>query len=201
MSVLGSIAYTMSLGGVVFNQATAPSADSMIVQKVTVPAAKAGDLTTRTDADTGVVTVDDSGHSFIDTDRVDLYWDGGCRRGMAVSGVPSGAAVTIDGGNGDDLPVQDTAVTMIEPLLLDISVLGTNVNAIMLATAKLGQFVFVNVSDAEQYWRKIGAAFAWSWEENNGQVNPITGDQIEGVYLSHGEITAVEMKVGILHDN
>ena len=200
MTVAASIAQTMSLGSITFNRATAPVADGMIVHQVSVPAADPGDLTTRTDDDTGVVTVDDSGHAFAVSDRVDLYWAGGCRRGMNVTVVVT-TAVTIDAGAGDNLPSQGVSVTLIEPTLLDVSVLGTLVKSILLAAAQLGQFVFVNVSDVEQFQQKVGTGHAYVWEEDDGNVNPITGDQIEGIYLSHGAEAAATMKVGILHDN
>lgn len=200
MSVSSKITKNFSMGGETFNQSSTPSADGAIVHNITASAADAGSLTTRTDADTGVVTVDDSGHSFAESDRVDLYWEDGCRRGMSVSSV-SGAEVSIDGGDGDDLPAADTELTMVVPTLLDVSVLGTNVETILLYSASRGQFVFIDDSSVDQYDHEIGASKSWDWEDGNGVTNPITGHQIEGVYASQASTTASVMKIGVLFNN
>lgn len=200
MSVSGTITKSISLGGQTFNQSSTPSADAFIVHNESVAAGEEGSLTTRTDADTGVITVDDSGHSFAETDRVDVYWTAGCRRGMSVSSV-TGAAITVDGGSGDDLPAEDSTVTIIEPVLLDLSVLGTRVEAILLSTDTRGQFVFIDDGSLEAYQKELGAGYSFDWIDGNGTTNPITGDQIEGVYISHDGSSAATMKVGILHDN
>ena len=78
----------------------------------TLPTARAGTLSTRTDDDTGVLTVA-SGHGITTADTVDVYWSGGVRYGMTVTAT---AATTIDInlGAGDVLPAQDTAITVCE---------------------------------------------------------------------------------------
>jgi hypothetical protein len=172
----------------------------MIVHNVSVAAGEAGSLSTRTDNDTGTVTADDSGHGISDGDRVDLYWDGGCRRGMTV-GTVSGADIPIDGGNGDNLPTQDTSVTIVLPEELDLNVTGTNVNAILFYTAKHGQFVLEDDGSVEALAKEVGEAVTWIWHDGDGQDNPITGDTIEKVYLSHDDTSAATMKVGVVYDN
>lgn len=65
-----------------------------------------GQLTTRTDADTGVITVEsdsDGGHSITTSSKLDVYFQGGQRIGMDVTGVTN-KAITVDAGTGDDLP-------------------------------------------------------------------------------------------------
>jgi len=201
MSLSASLTKTLTLAGKNFSQSTAPTAEAAICHELSIPAGAAGTLSTRTDADTGVVTVDDSGHAFVDTDRVDIYWANGSRHGMAVSGAPTGNAITIDGGAGDDLPAALSSVTLVEPTLLDLSVLGTLVTAILLATTQLGWFVFADSGGTTHFAQRVGSDMVWDWQDGNGDANPITGDQIDKVWLSHGAAAAKAMKVGILHDN
>jgi hypothetical protein len=201
MSITVGVSKSAKIGGISKTQSSTVTGDGQIVHNVNIPAGDTGVLTTRTDGDTGVFTVGDSAHAFANTDRVDAYWVGGCRRGMAVSGVPSGNAITIDGGSGDDLPDQDTAMTLIEPVELDLSFLGTNVNYIVFHTAQRGQFVVVDDGDAEALAKELGAGVLWDWLENAGEDNPISGDQIEKIYVSHDSASAVIMCVGILYDN
>lgn len=70
--------------------------------------ARAGTLATRTGDDAGTVTFG-AGHGFVTGDLVELKWAGGERREM--SATVAGVAVTLDGGTGDALPVETTAVT------------------------------------------------------------------------------------------
>ena len=85
------------------------SASSGPVEILSPVAANQGDLTTRTDANTGTVTMDSGSHTIETGDTVNVYWAGGERKGMTV-GTVSGTTVPIDGGSGDDLPVADTEV-------------------------------------------------------------------------------------------
>jgi len=67
-------------------------------------------ITTRTDDNTGVATAL-TGHGIDSTDVVDVYWLGGFRLGM-VATVDTNA-VTIEGGSGDPLPLDNTAVILV----------------------------------------------------------------------------------------
>lgn len=68
-----------------------------------------GTLTTRTDDDTGEITVVGGNRGLTTSETVDVYWSGGSRTGMSITNV-AGAVVTIDGGSGDVLPSTSTAM-------------------------------------------------------------------------------------------
>ena len=70
----------------------------------------AGTLTTKTDADTGIVTLP-TGHGITDSGTVSVSWSGGGRGDMTVTAYDT-TTVSVDGGSGDDLPAQDTAVSV-----------------------------------------------------------------------------------------
>ena len=78
------------------------------------PHSIAGTLTTRTDDDTGVLTLT-SGHGVMTGNEVDVYWgeDGEHSRLEMTVGTVSGTTVPIDGGTGDNLPATSTAVHVI----------------------------------------------------------------------------------------
>lgn len=67
-----------------------------------------GELTGRTDDDTGIVTLA-TGHGIETADVVDVYWAGGVRYGMDAT--VDANAVTVDGGAGDALPILNTTIT------------------------------------------------------------------------------------------
>ena len=70
----------------------------------------AGTLTTRADDDTGIVTLP-TGHGITDSGTVSLSWSGGGRGDMTVTAYDA-TTVSVDVGDGDNLPAQDTAVSV-----------------------------------------------------------------------------------------
>lgn len=101
---------TISIGDVSLARANAISYDALVSYDVALAALNAaqttGTLGTRTDDDTGIITLGGS-HGIITSDVVDVYWSGGMRYGMTAT--VSVNDVTVDGGAGDVLPAQDTA--------------------------------------------------------------------------------------------
>jgi len=200
MSVTMNVAKSQSLGGVSFPESKAPTGDAMIVHNLSIAAAEAGDLTTRTSDTIGTLTVDDSGHSITTGVRLDIYWTAGTRRGVLV-GIVSGSSIPFTGGAGDVLPTNLTAITCAVPEEADVFVDGTNVAGILLYSAARGIIVLEDDGALEAYEKRLGAGITAEWHEDNGIDNPITGDAIEKAYFSQEGIVAGIMRLGILYDN
>lgn len=105
---------------------TAVECDTVIESKTTMAAlaaAKTGTLSTRTDDDTGEITLS-TGHGITTGMIVDIYWSGGVRYGVTV-GTVAGNAVPFGGeggeGAGDVLPIQTTAVTVCEQTEINLN--------------------------------------------------------------------------------
>ncbi len=204
MSVATSIGKTGAMGGLTFNEATSLATDGQITHAVQVPPGETSILTLRTSDTVGELTIDDSGHTIDTGERLDLYWiESGVkkrRRGVVV-GTVAGDVVPITGGTGDILPSSSTPITASEPVELDVAVLGTNVKAILLFTAKNGQFVFEDVG-GEVFFVQLDDNKAFSYNENEIPVNPITGDTLKSIFVSHDDpAVAQEMKIGLAYDN
>lgn len=154
-----------------------------------------GSLTTRTDANTGTVTMDDSGHGITTGDVVDLYWAGGSQRAVTV-GTVSGTTVPIDLGTGDDLPDADTAVTLKVPEEFDFVVTGDNVELLCVKAPVPGTIVFADGSG------DLSAAAYRITEENGGGrvwcsslgTNPLASKSVVKVKMSHGAADVREME-------
>jgi hypothetical protein len=95
------------------SRSLAATGNSAEVASPTLAAAKTGTLTTRTDNDTGTLTMT-AGHGITTGQTLDVYWAGGQRRGMTVGTVATNS-VPIDGGAGDNLPANTTAITAMVP--------------------------------------------------------------------------------------
>ncbi len=74
------------------------------------PHSVAGELSTRTDNDTGVLTLS-AMHGVMSGNTVNVFWEDGSRLGMTV-GTVSVNNVPIDGGTGDNLPASSSEVNV-----------------------------------------------------------------------------------------
>src|SRR5689334_22516911 len=123
---MGQSNYGISLqaGGLSIQKAVVHSADHPNCYDPTINAGLAGTLTTRTDNDTGVVTVA-SGHGVTASDTVDLYTSAGVliRKDMDVTGV-TGTTISIDLGTGSNLPTLNDPVVISKQQTVNTSIDG-----------------------------------------------------------------------------
>ena len=156
--------------------------------------AKTGTLTTRTDNDTGVVTAE-TGHGIISTDLVDVYWDDGKRVRMVAT--VSGDAVSLDGGAGDNLPAQDTEVTMMVPQSEVVGIVGNNMVA-LLARADTRATIHLKNGGTVHHTIDIASATdGYGWNSTDGVTNPIAGDTVLTAHMSHDDAENTR-EVGVL---
>jgi hypothetical protein len=196
----------LTLGGLSFPESRQLTSDGAIVHDVLPAVGQAGTLSTRSDDDTGVITMTDSGHTITTGARVDLYWTVGGVAGMCrdvTVGTVSGSSVPIEVASGDALPAQTSAITVCIPEELDIVVDGDQIAAIALYSVSVGQVSFVEDSDVEAASFPLGAGEVYLWHNVEGADNPLAGKDIVKVYLSHRGTTAATqiMRVGILYAN
>jgi len=191
-----------SIGGVSFSQSINLSADAALVQEESMVAADAGVLTTRTDNDTGEITLDDS-DAVVATGKVDVYWDGGRRYNMDAT--LAAGVLTVDGGSGDNLPTEDTEVTVMNPKVLSFELAADFVHVALLAKlTQLGIVIFwtgASGSGTPVLAWDVGLNQQRDWNNLNGQDDPIGAVVINHVSVSHGGVVAATAKVGALYNN
>lgn len=163
----------------------------------TLTAAKVGTLTTRTDANTGTLTMD-AGHGLVDADVIDLYWDGGVQYGVVVGTVATNS-VPIDTGIGDDLPIATTVITAVVQKSVNLSIDGDNadlVAAVIETTDKAlrtaGHVQFRDASNAEVAEIDFVTNVPQVWDITGGSANPFTGNVITNLRASQANSTATE---------
>lgn len=162
-----------------------------------LPAAATGDLTTRTDDNTGIVTLDE-GHSIV-TGKVDVYWDGGLRYGM--DGTVTVNSLTIDGGEGDALPAKGTAVTVANQVSVAAAFDGDNVKALGIQFERRGN-IDIREAAASALAREQPAGEVFEWTADSDVTNPLAAKDVATFELSNGDSAGTStVKVGILLDN
>jgi len=199
MSITMTVTKSIGLSGKTFAEQKSITADVGVVVEKSVPAAKTGVLTVRTDADTGSLTLAAS-HGVLTGDLLHIYWvDAGVnKRAVCPSaGTVATLVVPIDNCTGDALPTAATAVTVMVPLTEVFNVVGDDmVGLTMFSESALGTIILEN--DLTRVFDL--ASLAYVWYEDCGDVNPIAGDTISVVYFSHGDVSAKTMRVGAAYN-
>lgn len=174
-----------TLGGRTFTTDQTTTGENIGGSSPVVTAAKAGSLTTRTDADTGTIT-GSTGHGVVDGDKLDVYWSGGCRRNMTV-GTVSGNAIPIDGGSGDNLPALNTALTFKVPQTEgEWALAGADVRGLCVkAPTYRGQVVVRQSGGTEIAAFLVSPGHDYVWSVASGITNPVTGATIAKATFSH----------------
>lgn len=177
-----------SLGGVNHEESRTINGDTAIGTEISLSAAKAGTLTTRTDDNTGVVTLSVD-HGVTDGQKLDVYWSGGSRRGMTVGTVVD-QVVPIDGGAGDNLPALSSAITAMVPVVNDLELIGDNLVALIGSGSAKGIISIQETDGTERHVLQVYGAnriAGGSWLEEDGDTNPLAGQATEKVAFSHGD--------------
>lgn len=197
---------TMSAAGVNIQKTGSRTGDGLISREIELPAGKAGTLTTRTDNDTGIVTVA-SGHGMTDADTVDLYWSGGRRYGVDVTATGA-TTISFDLGAGDNLPVETTPVVIVKQVAINVALDGDNIQVLGLsfefaspAITDDGHVTFKDAAGDVIAQLDLEANTPQIYDVAGGQANPFTGDPITNAYASNGcSSSAATLKIISLED-
>lgn len=197
-----SLAYGVSLGSI--NQSVVRSGDSKIELEVSLPAGTAGTLSTRTDDNTGIVTV--SSHSITISDTVDVYWSGGRRYGVDVTAQDS-TTISIDLGAGDNLPTATTAVVIVKQVPFNLALDGDNAKIVGVsyevadASGNGCRVTLFDSADDTITGLDLDANVPNVVDIEGGQTNPYTGDPItDGVASNGSSSTAAVLKIQAIID-
>lgn len=202
-----SLAYAVSIGSI--NQSKIRTGDDLIDLQITLPAGKSGTLTTRTDDNTGIVTVA-SGHGITGSDTVDVYWAAGRRYGVDVTATDA-TTISIDLGAGDNLPTASTAVVVVKQVIVNKAIDGDNVEIIGLLAelaASTGFGVRITFFDAVSGGGSaVGSGIdldpnsPFVLDIEGGATNLLTGSPILSFVASNGDgSNACTLKIQGLQD-
>lgn len=163
----------------------------------TLDAAKTGQLTTRTDANTGTLTMA-SGHGITTGQIIDIFWAGGVQYGVT-AGTVSVNSVPIDSGIGDDLPTNMTAITAVVQKSINLAIDGDETDLIAMVVETVDKTLrtaahvqFLDVDEDEIAEIDLITNVPQVWDIAGGAANPFTGDPITHLKASQGNVTSTE---------
>jgi hypothetical protein len=200
MSVSVQMTNNVAIAGISITGNVTRTGETPVGLDTTLPPSRQGTLSTRTDADTGIVTVL-AGHGITTDDTVALFWTGGYRYGMAVTAV-TGTTVSVDLGSGDDLPVQTTALILAKEKVADLPDIDGNTIQLVALAATFAAHIVLEFDDGSLPILMPAAELS-SWAMNNGfQLgNPFDGKIIESAILANASTSANRVRGGFLIDS
>jgi hypothetical protein len=186
MANRATLTQSYTLGGKTYNEARTVESDKV--------------LSTRTSDTVGELTMD-VGHGFVDGDLIDLYWAGGSRRSVVV-GTVAVNAVPISGGLGDNLPADESEITAMVQTEEAFNFDGDNVKALVFSATAPATLILAGDDDVEDFARVFKEAnAAYGYRADGPDVNPIAGDDVTKVFLSHGDSSGAKVvRVAVLFD-
>ena len=197
---MASVTYATSVSGGGVSIQTLPvvrTNSGTIALEDTLSAAKTGALTTRTDDNTGTLTMAAS-HGITTGQIIDIYWAGGVQRSVTV-GTVSVNEVPIDGGIGDNLPVDETPITAVVQKSINLAIDGDSADiiAVILETNDKSLRTAANVQFKDAAADVIAEIDLVTnvpqvWDIEGGSANPFTGDPITNLKASQGNSTSTE---------
>ncbi len=205
MSIDATYNRSFVVNGQNFNVSATISSQLAPPFSVELDAAKNGTLSTRTDANTGILTMA-TGHGILTGDRLDIYWVNsddtvGRRYGVTVGTVAS-LSVPFDLGAGDDLPVVTTVITAQVPDEEVFVVDGDEAVSVAAICANGGTVVFATSADATVLAVPLTtAATSYVWTSSDGGTNPLAGGAVTKVFLSQPSSVASVTISGIVQSN
>lgn len=207
----GTYSISVQIGGVAIQKGLVRTADHPNPYEVELPAAAAGDLTTRTDDETGTLTMDDAGHGISTSDVIDLYWEGGARYGITV-GTVSGTSVPIgadDSGSGDVLPADGTPITAMTQQIINTQIDGDEVVLLAISaeyaddsSTESARLDFQDSGDSSIEEVELSANVPRVWDIEGGDTNVFTGNPITHCHATHSDAANVcTLKILSLDDS
>ena len=197
---MGTVTHAQSIsgGGVTIQTMPVTRTNSgSIALEDTLSAAKSGTLTTRTDDNTGTLTMA-NGHGITTGQIIDIYWSGGVQRTVTVGTVATNE-VPIDGGIGDNLPADETAITAVVQKAINLAIDGDNADiiAIVLETVDKTIRTAANVQFLDAAADVIAEIDLVTnvpqvWDIEGGSANPFTGDPITNLKASQASTSTSE---------
>lgn len=198
--------YAVSISGLggSISKSTPRTADGGGSVEVSVPAGKAGTLTTRTDNETGTLTLGAS-HGITTGQIIDLYWSGGARYEITV-GTVSGTSVPIgadNSGSGDNLPSASTAIVASPRVAFNAAIDGDELGLLAIqqyyasaSETAASHVSLVDAADDEIAALTLTAGVPRVFDIDGGDTNPFAGDPITDGVVSNGSSTyAATLKI------
>lgn len=159
--------------------------------QVSVPAAKTGTLTTRTDNVSGTLTMT-AGHGITTGQTLFVFWtdaDGFVQHQRVTVGTVATNSVPIASGVGTNLPIATTAITACVPTEVTAAFASSDMVVLGISGTKKGA---VQIRDGATIRKTVMVRVAtdtYLWSKDTGEADPLNGD-VATVEFANADSTA-----------
>jgi hypothetical protein len=192
MAVQGKCSMTLSLPGTSISATVSrPSSGGVQAQEVTLPAAVAGTLTTRTDNGNGTLTMG-ANHGITDGQILAIFGPTSGVTYFATVGTVSGNSVPFTAADaGDVLPANNSAVTVDVITDLNVDFDGDNLEILGAMMDRRGLVVFEDAGNTVIDGQELTANEPYLYI-SGGMTgnNPLAGNAVDQVKIANGDSTA-----------
>jgi hypothetical protein len=164
--------------------------------RATMSAGRVGTLSTRTDDNTGILTVA-SGHGITDADTVAVFWEGGSRYGVDVTATTS-TTISIDLGAGANLPIATTPIVVAKESEHVLAIIGNDIAVIAAGCDNRASLNFRDSGDASLLRYDMATKEGRVWFASSDVTNPLAGDTVANIVIANGGTTEAELRIGML---
>lgn len=206
MAVNEQIAISGAVGSALISGVLPIASHSSIRHSDDPVVAIAGILSTRTDDDTGILTVAE-GHGIEGDDLITLFWDSGHIVDSVVDSVTA-TTITFGGvspGTGDALPAEAEVVNCCLQVVVDSDFVANNAQA-MGASSRGRMFIGFMESGTRQLDVELhslnGYVWFWSIHDGAGATNPLAGHTIDEIRIAQADFAVVQVpEIGIAYNS
>ncbi len=163
---------------------------------LSMAAGLAGTLSTRTDNDTGVLTVA-TGHGITISDTVAVFWNGGFVKNCDVTAVTS-TTISIDAAIGDNLPTATTAIVVSKQNSYSLLLSGDTLRVMAISCGQRALVDFRSSAPATLLAYDMAESEGRTWLSESDVTNPLAGDTVATVHVANGGTTAATVAIGFL---
>ena len=206
---MASANYTQSLtvAGLSMAATSGRTASSATSVEEPLPAGQQGALSGSDLSAAGTITLT-AAPTVAPADSVDLYWDGGTRRGVTVASVTDNA-ITVSGGDGDNMPADGALVTISKRIDFLVAIDGDNASVVGIniliagdTEDSTGQIELFDIGAATVGVASVIAANTPKVDLlDTGVTNPYAGNPIEsGAASTSSTLRGAVLQIGVLQD-
>jgi hypothetical protein len=196
MPATARITTTTTIAGAQITSIVERSQESAERLTLDLPASIAGTLTTRTDADTGVLTVP-TGHGITTSDTVAVFFAGGVKHNCTVSAT-TGTTISITSTDGTDLPALNAAIVVGKQSDYELLLTGDNIAVLVIRSVTRCLVDFRTDVPASVLLYDIPAGEGREWVVGKEIANPLAGDAVARVHVANGGTSAAAIDIGLL---
>jgi len=157
---------------------------------------RAGTLSTRTDDDSGILTVL-TGHGITAADTVAVFWSGGFVKNCDVTAVTA-TTITIDLAIGVVLPAVTTAIVVSKQVSYSLLVSGNTLRLMAISCLQRALVDFRSSVPATLLAYDMAANEGRDWISGVDITNPLAGASVATVHVANGGIVAATVAIGLL---